>query len=129
MAAGEPATQPVGRDRGDHRGEHRREPYPRLRVVPRDDRLEGCEVPGAGRIVGEGALDDLGERPPRRRDGDRLVDVERAPTDGDQADHEHKRRAEQGKHAVGGGQQSIHEVVRSARLVGGVCRNAHCAPR
>jgi hypothetical protein len=128
VTTSQPAAESVDRDRGDHRCDDRREPDPLLGVVPADDGLEHGDVPGPRGVVGECALDDVGERPVGRGDHGSLVDVERAPAEADDAEHERERRAEVRQRPVDE-QESSHEIVRTACRAGGVCRDTHRSPR
>ena len=88
----ETTAEPIHGDGGHHGSQDRRQPYPDLRVVSLHDGLEQGEIPGASRVVGQGALDDVGERALRSRDGRRLADVERPVTERDEPEDERQCR-------------------------------------
>ncbi len=119
------AAEPIRRDGRNHGRQDRGEPYPDLRVVSLHDRLEKREIPGTSRVVGQGALDDVGEGALRSRDRRRLADVERSLTKRDEPEDERQAGAEQWQHAVEHGVCACFDGDRLARRGGGVGRSAH----
>ena len=125
VAAGKPAPQAVGGDRGDHGGDHRRQPHPQLRVVPRHDGAEQRHVPRAGGVVRQRTLDDVGEGASSGNHRRCLVRVERTVTERGEAQYEREAGAEVRQHAVENGRCTCIHGNRFAGRRRGVGRSAH----
>ncbi len=129
IAAGEAAPQAIGRDRGDDGGDHRRQPHPQLGVVPRHDGMEQRHVSGAGGVVRQRTLDDVGEGASCGDHGRCLVRVERTVTERGETEHERETGAEVRQHAVENGRCTCVHGNWLAGRRRGVGRSAHPKPR